>query len=634
MAKRVQAIRDDSPSKRMRLNSLTDLPDELLVQIFNYLPQRDVLKLMYQSSKFQRPGNMRLYRSIILCEKLNDKFFESLANTRGKTIISSWPAIIQFFEMIYTRIRKNQKDKLQFLSYVEEMASYNPLDSGQLDQFRHLTQGDFSHILKLRQYWDVVIESLPKLKSIVLPKIPLSRFSLMNPTTLHSVQKLCIRLDDSPLDPEIRFPSLKNLTINLWMYPNETLSRTAIVNLYQILGGAHLNKRIEELELNASYGCADKEMEHFIRHFPYHDDVSLRGAMKIGFTRGYKYAMSGNFKDLGISASRYYDEASGTFTLEFSPPESTGLNPKDMDDVLQLGTETIVWRDAFKGCSDKNISTDKGILEALQKIRFQGLRKFTISSMIPKANSEVNESDLIVQLLSPSLKSHTLEEIHFRNCSNNPSGYIPPERTATRFSDMLTRDDIINCRSLKKLTFGVNDELNTDNYETFLMGTASKISELTVWKDMDGGVPDLASLVSMNSLTKLSIFDPTSITKICQKILNSKVLKEAAEFDDLDEMDDRFFELSKLLTEYINATNRLEDYGQGTGIDITGDDTQKIFIDEVLYLFKDDILGTGSSYLRKEELVVPRLSTLESFNFMGFILDREDIQSLLKFYRS
>lgn len=610
------------------VTSLCQLPDEILVQIFNSLPQNDVLQLMYASSKFKRAGQMRLYRSLILCEKLNDKFFQSIADHRGRTIVSSWPSIVGLFETIYTRIKKDQKQDLDFLGYVNEIASNNVLDSGQIDQFRHLTQTDLGYILKLRQYFDVVIESLPNLKVIYLPKIPLSRFSLMHPDTFKQVHSLCVRLDDSLLDPSVTFPALRQLTLNLWLYPSNYITRDSTRSIRQLLGDSvegvshdvFTNTQLLALEINGALGCADKEMEHFIRHFPYHEDFSYRGLMKMGIKRGVAFAESGDIRDLGSTAK--YSAGTGLY-------EQDGVewDPNVIDDVCQLGSETISLRPPYNDKSETGTASDRDIWSAFKGAVLPNLKKFTVANCTTTALvTDVDDPCILTDLLAPSLVSNHLQEFNVKNCE--PSNTHPQYDAYCR---TLTSPEFLRCTSLKRLCVG--ERHDEDFVGHFLEGTASNLTEFKA--HVREGMffrpyPQLARF----DLKKFTILQPTEITLMTQRILNAVIVRDYNYTRLLSRLDDQFYTLSKSVTEYINATHRIDDYGQGDGTDLNGEELQRRFIDEVMYLFRRSILTLSCDWQVLggrpwDECHLQHLNKLEELNFLGFKLDRQDIDCLV-----
>ncbi|CEP23293.1 unnamed protein product [Cyberlindnera jadinii] len=636
MPKRNSTFEDPQQAlkRAYRVLSLTDLPDDILTRIFSYLPQNDVLNLMALSSKLVNPGQMRLYRSLVICEKLNDKFYQSLAECTGRTLISSWPRISSFFENIYTKINKGRVNELKYLEYVEEIASFNVLDSGQLDQYRHLTQSDLNYILKLRQYWDTVVGALPNLKSIVLPKIPLSKLSSLNPSVVNNLRKLSIRLDDGALDPDLKFSELADLTINMWLVDSSPDApeghREALAkNLMQIVGHGGTNTKLKSLEVNGAFGLLDKAMEHFDRHFQYDENVSLGGGMKKAYEMGVEYERNRiEFGDNDETNSQYLDDDNDEDENSSGSFQRTAANFPWSGTTLDYQYRVYSTPSAF-------------ILETLAKVKFPNLYKFVISNIdtlddpLILGSKAPFENASFWELLKPSAELGNLTELHIKNCWSGEFSYpSAPSQTIDTSSS-----SFYPIKSLKKLTFSIPSVSTSfcDRFDQFFINAESpSLEELTIINCSYGVYKTLprrlfTNLQGFKKLKKFTMHDNSSRIILNQKILNCQIYQSFWSFYDLTAIDDKLFELSLSLREYTNASNRVDDYGQGCARCF-----QQQYLrflteigDAVFLVFLPQIRTICEAFERDGDIfkIFPQF---EQLNLLGFVFDKTDLEYVVK----
>ncbi|CCH44914.1 hypothetical protein BN7_4483 [Wickerhamomyces ciferrii] len=263
-----------SQNKRTKTTILS-LPDECLRRITCHLSQKDTLSLLYSNSHFERACKVRLYRSIIICEKSLDRsdyYFAKLVEQKQFIVLTGFDNIKKFFQMFHTNLVQGKNPGLA--KYVQEIITYDFLERDLLENiwFRSKSLEETMNYLKL--VWDDVLNSFINLKVFIGPKLSLHKVFEFSKHITSNLQKLSISIENDlswTSDQDLELPQLKSLKLNIPSrkgsrpprHPNlDTITgfeKLLVLAKLFIINRSTNNTTLEELELNASFGSDDLE---------------------------------------------------------------------------------------------------------------------------------------------------------------------------------------------------------------------------------------------------------------------------------------------------------------------------------------------------------------------------------------
>lgn len=572
-----RVLESESPTSTKRVKAALDtLPDEILIAIADLLPQQDVLSLMLSSKRFSRPCKIRLYRTIVICEKPQDAFFVTLTQMNGETLLSSWPKILNFFSIMHTNVIQGNTPEV--FGYVEEIRSYNCLDSGGSDPYKKLTQADLQQLLSLRQMWDPVLSHFTNLKSLILPNIPLHKILLLPQATLNKIQTLSTQVDTTfeiKSSIIVRLSSVTKLTLNL----NPNLIAPAHLNKvksYSLF--THLFPNVQHLELNGQFGVHDRNLEHTLRHYPLQDELGRTSWFAKGF-------------ELGQVAE---DELS--------------------EDALHDYAEQVSWGNPYAGL-DRNMAgrLTANMCNSLYDLPY--VKTLTLANMVVFAHKD---GEVVQTYIADQLEHGALEGLHFKNVHYFIDDF---EFTETQRRSQIsypagiyyhfTENFFQHSSCLSSLTIQQpipSEDIEKERVEHWYSGLRALSKSLHKPKSISVELSEFLSLEQAvsylsglsDSLEVLTCTDHSILRRLCLRLVSCKATKECLLFENPADAEDELFIASKKVVEFINFTHRVDDYGQTT---IKGS-TFDYLKDEFIFLFANDARKVFNAFPKLKLLVL------------------------------
>ncbi|KAH3680792.1 hypothetical protein WICMUC_000143 [Wickerhamomyces mucosus] len=598
--------------------NLQNLPEEILINIISNLSQSDTYNLISLSKSFLKPCRLRLYSKIIICEKYQDTFYYQLTRKQKSTILSSFLNILKFFRFIYTNILNNNDENiknLQYLGIVENLSSFNYLDCGELDIHRYLTKNDLKNVLELRQYWDIVINQFKGLKYWNFPKLSIEKLNYLNSNIKNQLKHISLSLkfenDYDNFDNNVNFYNLESLVLNfdgVEAIPLECLKFLKIILQ---------NNNLKSLELNGKFGIFDRNLEHYLRHYDFNNDINVKSSFMKGFEIGelmFKHRFSideirRTYDDKGLpevdrdhredeeEEEEEEDDEEEEEELDETAIGTTVDNTTQGDDIdvdllspilnnIKFGKDCY-----FLGYSPSFTNDAENLADLLNyfkewRINFAKLEKLSIknfdfNSIIINNDNISNDYWVINNFLKELFESGNLKEFQSINNFNtngilkeNQSSFdkliIIEENSSNKF------EELQNIGSIKYLKYY---QLHVDKF---------KINR----KSNNWEIIELFEFLKLNqpNLEILNFCKPAEILIVIRKILNLKIFKTFQKFNNFNKIDDYFFENYKKLIEIFNQVLRIEDYGsindEIIGIEEFKQEFEYLFNDEVQQIWK------------------------------------------------
>lgn len=129
--------------------------------------------------------------------------------------------------------------------------------------------------------------------------------------------------------------------------------------------------------------------------------------------------------------------------------------------------------------------------------------------------------------------------------------------------------------------------------------------------------------------------DNSSRIILNQKILNCQIYQSFWSFYDLTAIDDKLFELSLSLREYTNASNRVDDYGQGCARCFQQQYLPFLTeIEDAVFLVFLPQIRTICEALERDGDIFKVFPQFEQLNLLGFVFDKPDLDYVVKKNRS
>lgn len=657
--------------------TLQTLPLEILQKITQYLSQQDTFTLLTLSSAFTKPCLRRLYKKVRLSEKYQDTYHYKLSKTENSSLISSFPIILKFFRSVYEDCLTNGGKPMDSLKYVEELHCFNYLDSGELDIHRYLTKEDFKNQLRLRQYWDIFIRQLCSLRVWNLPKLPIEKISYLKDEVKAQIRFLGFSLnglnseegenneeeyDDFDYLPLEGFDNLNQITINfdnLNIFPSSSLHY-----LSTLLQGSANN--VEKLEINGNFGKLDRNIEHYLRHFDFSQDVNLKSSFMKGFEVGklvYKHGFGVNeiqrsFNELGdqILTNEQEDGNERNRRLivvgsgdEQNPRSENNREDSDNDDedeprrnqrqeldetqpdqYLSPITSNLKFAKTchFQQFTSKFCNQGSTLWELLDTLRimnpmlkFDKLRSLSLNNFLFEGTERDN---LKWEQLSQIVNFQQIEEFKMINVYQSDKDV----EKRIRFSDSLTNLKSLTLIHFEHISQGVDlhssittpvfpatVDISTE-FPTLcsLLNSNHKLEKLALFGfgkifTLRSFIPFLSQFPCSQTLKEIQLILPQDTLTMMRRLVNIHSFKMLSRFGDLTQVDDLSYSCYKSLIEIFNRLLRIEDYHCASGNYDVWIDTG--FEREMRFLYEEDV-----------NMVWKCCPTLERFVYFGLSFNR------------
>lgn len=634
--------------KKIKLSSqlrLDKLPEDILVLVASYLEQEDVLSLLYTSKAFSEACRLRLYRKILICEKYQDTYFYELSKTYKFTLLSSWPKILCFFS--YLHLNRNSC----IYNYVEKLLSFNYLDNlYKNDEFKHLNDIDFKNFMKLRQYWEIVVNNFKKLKSFIFPKLPIEKLVLISDELKMALIELSIDLFDEDNQSQAYnfcLPSLQKITLNVSGYPvNNTKSILDPFN-----NGS--NEKLIQLELNGNFGVLDRQFEHFLRHLSIKNFVGLNSS----FQEGYRTSKM-IFEDLELTQQKILKIKKSNATIHDVETFSYCSDDENFENAPYFEHRSVSDEDFLEPLLQEvrfestNLFSDvnnelnivskflDGFITTISEIKFSKLQKITLSNCLfeveaieelihfLKLNSQIIELNFNNCYFMDNAGLQVFNNLHdVNNLKNFTFGFLTFDDSLYDFDDLIGRisqyDSSIVSKYDGRILKFLHQEHRTD-IENFENEKLIELQEfLLLNKNLENLNIKLSSysinldkifrLIKNENIKTIKYFNKVEIFKIIIKLINLKIFKNFSNFSNLNLIDDYYFGLFKKLIEFFNKVCKNDNYNLN---EFKLFNNFEFFDNEIKYLYLDEI----KPFFKK-------FTNLEKFEYFGFTIYRNEIQN-------
>jgi len=646
--KKRKYIDDSAGLKKSNKVTIFTLPEQTLINIACNLSQEDAVSLLYSNKHFERACKVRLYKTIVICEKYQDRYFYDLCKAKKITILSGWENILKFFSMFYMENQNNLG--VDPAKCVENISGYGFLDRGRLDSYKYLSNSDLTNILQLREFWSTAVNSFINLKSFVFPKFPLEKIFSINQDLRNNLIKLSIGIENDnnlPLEKyNLGLPNLKSLRINL---PEKTIDvDTRMIKLLLKLISRNdkgENDKLEEIEFNGCFGKVDRNVEHQLRHMKLTRDINLTTSFLIGYELGLKKQVKLMNDESNDFATNNIDgiDSDSDDEIEGERDEENENDDILKSLVLQVEEERSIpflQREKFNMDDMTTLPALKQAYITLPSVEFDEECCSELYGLFEKLKKENVKFTNIKNLKFSNVRFDTIDtSLEVKNMLQNCFLYMFPNYQNIQILELRNvysvkdQDNsfistltgkIGSSTRMKKLIFSLSysDEDQDQNQEssdilsTFL-NKSWFMEELVVFGSLKTRLKHLYRVIfkskfGKEKIKKLSFTNPYNIIEVCRKILNARIFRKFNKFENLKILDDYYFGCSKKLIEHFIKMTRINDYDSDDYL-LYNSDTE---------FFKEDFYYVYGREVKKFFKICPNL---EQFTYYGYTFLRKRI---------